>query len=365
MELSFMHSSEQEGMKMNKESIYKIGSRYGVTIVFLVLSILGFFISGLTPSMVISDLIERFGRNLFLVFSLVIPIMAGMGINFSIVIGAMAGQLALITVLIFSWKGTLGLLAAMVISVPLSILFGWGIAAVLNRSKGNEMITSFILGFFASGAYQFLCLILPVNNPQIALEGGIGMKSTLDLKTVQYGFDRFPIDFKLFGYRIPLFTLFLSFLLCLFLVYLKKTKLGQDMRAAGEDEAIAETVGIEVNQTRRKAVLFSTLFAAWGQIISLQNIGTMSTFGSHEQVSIYAAAALLTGGATTKKAEVRHAILGVFLFYFLFIVAPRAGKQLWGDAQTGEFFRVFLAYGVIAFALVWNERKEKKREKRS
>jgi len=35
----------------------------------------------------------------------------------------------------------------------------------------------------------------------------------------------------------------------------------------------------------------------------------------------------------------------------LFIVAPQAGKQLFNNAQIGEYFRVFVSYGVIALSL--------------
>ena len=33
-------------------------------------------------------------------------------------------------------------------------------------------------------------------------------------------------------------------------------------------------------------------------------------------------------------------------------MAPTAGKNLFGDAAIGEYFRVFISYGVIALALV-------------
>jgi simple sugar transport system permease protein len=36
----------------------------------------------------------------------------------------------------------------------------------------------------------------------------------------------------------------------------------------------------------------------------------------------------------------------------LFIVVTPAGKNLFGRAELGEYFRVFASYGVIALALV-------------
>ncbi|MGL4977623.1 MAG: ABC transporter permease, partial [Cetobacterium sp.] len=59
-------------------------------------------ISKLTPHYLLQEMILRLDRNLFLVLSLLIPIIAGMGLNFGIVLGAMAGQMALI--FITEWR---------------------------------------------------------------------------------------------------------------------------------------------------------------------------------------------------------------------------------------------------------------------
>lgn len=78
---------------------------------------------------------------------------------------------------------------------------------------------------------------------------------------------------------------------------------------------------------------------------------------------LYAGAAILVGGASIKKATNGQALLGCILFHLLFIVAPSAGKNLFGDAAIGEYFRVFISYGVIALALVmyaWGDYKKKK-----
>ncbi|HPZ23131.1 MAG TPA: ABC transporter permease, partial [Bacillota bacterium] len=106
-----------------------------------------------------------------------------------------------------------------------------------------------------------------------------------------------------------------------------------------------------VNRTRIIAMIISTTLACWGQLIYLQNIGTFSTYGAHTQVGQYAIAALLVGGASVQKATGKQAIIGVILFHTLFIVAPQAGKELFNNAQLGEYFRVFVAYGVIAVSL--------------
>ena len=67
-----------------------------VPIFMIVIILLSIPVSGLTIDYLIQEIILRLSRNLFLVLSLLIPIIAGMGLNFGIVLGAIAGQIALI-----------------------------------------------------------------------------------------------------------------------------------------------------------------------------------------------------------------------------------------------------------------------------
>ncbi|HHT73072.1 MAG TPA: ABC transporter permease, partial [Firmicutes bacterium] len=158
--------------------------------------------------------------------------------------------------------------------------------------------------------------------------------------------------------RVPLLTWLVIAGACVGLHFFSRTKLGQDMRSVGQDRHVAAVAGIDVNRVRIAAIILSMVMAAWGHIIFLQNIGTFSTYGSHEQVGLYSAAALLIGGATVARATIGHALLGTLLFHTLFIVAPAAGRQLFGDAQIGEYFRVFVAYGIIGITLAMHAWKQ-------
>ena len=105
------------------------------------------------------------------------------------------------------------------------------------------------------------------------------------------------------------------------------------------------------------------MLAGIGQIIFMQNMGILNTYGGHEQVGMYAIAAIVVGGASVSRATIGQAILGTALFHTLFIVSPQAGKNIFGDAQIGEYFRVFVSYGVIGLSLAlyaWKQVKEKK-----
>ena len=68
-----------------------------VVIIFVSFTAAGFILSGgVSHIFFLNELVDRVFRNIFLVLSLIIPVIAGLGLNFGIVVGAMAGQFSLI-----------------------------------------------------------------------------------------------------------------------------------------------------------------------------------------------------------------------------------------------------------------------------
>lgn len=395
-----------------------------VTIMFIVVCAVCMVFSGYTPSYVMYELFGRLSRNAFIVLALIIPIVAGMGINFAITIGAMAAQIACILVLEWGLQGFGSFLAAAALTVPMAALFGFGIGKILNKMKGQEMIGGMILGYFANGLYQLLCLfifdnIIPINNPNLTIKGSSGIANTIDLsKTggmggtleklwqlpvsqavlvfalviaaglvighvrshrkdakklgIQLGalvivcvLMQLPVMKSLFSMvKVPMATFGIVALLCLFNVVLMRTRLGQQFRAVGQNRTVANAAGINVDKVRIIAITISTVLAGWGQLIFVQNLGAFQTYGAADQVGLYAGAAILVGGASVVRATNTQALLGTVLFHLMFILAPAAGKNLFGDAAIGEYFRVFMCYGVIALALVmhaWSSIAPKKK----
>ena len=393
-----------------------------VTIMFVVLCIVCLYFSGLTVPYVMYELFGRLSRNAFIVLALILPIVAGMGINFAVTIGAMAAQIAALWVIEWGISGLNGFLVAMAMTVPLAAFFGYLIGKLLNNMKGQEMIGGLILGYFANGLYQLLFLfifgnLIPLEAPGLVIKGSTGVANTIDLSTdrgFKYALDGlWRVDFGTGLYilcgillvvavvnfllkkkdlkktattvgiyaalclvyqipavkaifamvQIPMATFVLVGLLCIFNNALMKTRLGQQFRAVGQNRTVANVSGINVNKVRLIAITISTVLAGWGQLIFVQNMGSFQTYGAHEQVGLYAGAAILVGGASIKKATNAQAMLGCILFHLLFILAPSAGKNLFGDAAIGEYFRVFISYGVIALALVmhaWTSIAKKK-----
>ncbi|MCL2190569.1 MAG: hypothetical protein FWB79_01095 [Treponema sp.] len=456
-----------------------------VVILFAGVALFAFFASGVSTVMFFSELFTRFGRNTFMVLSLLIPVAAGLGLNFGIVIGAMAAQISMFLVVLWGGQGVGGVALVALVATPIAVVLGYLIGRLFNKMKGSEMIGGMVTALFADGFYQFFFLfvmggVITISNERLMTATGVGVLNAIDLDRdnnmrqaldnvsllniitvafwivlafvicavifnlvkkqplrlrgqgglakplvlfaalgLAYGLSFVVEPYLYFLYqdrvvgltavrlaalfaalyavyrivrarlveksaeslskpvsyiviaaaiflvtlfpaigtglgrvRVPIFTYLIIVGLCFLINWFLKTRLGQNMRTVGQDRAVATTAGINVDRTRIIAMILSTLLAAYGQIIMLQNFGVMQTYGAHSQVGLYAIAALLVGGATVSKASVKHAILGVILFHSLFILAPMAGNRLMGSALIGEYFRVFVANAVIAIALI-------------
>jgi simple sugar transport system permease protein len=334
-----------------------------VVIIFVAITLAATPISGLSLPSITQEILTRLGRNCFLVFSLILPIMAGMGINFGMVLGAMAGQIGLIFAVDWNIVGAPGLVFASLIAVPIAAGLGWLAGQILNRARGREMVTGYILGFFMDGFYQLVVLylmgpIIPVHSLNITLSRGYGIRNTLTLDSVRQSLDRL-IPLRIAGLTIPVANYLVIGVLCLFIVAFRKTKLGQDMRAVGQDQQVAHAAGIPVDRTRIIAIVISTILASLGQLIFLQNMGNVATYNAHKQTGFFAAAAILVGGASVSRATIPNVFIGTVLMHLMYIVVPRAGTNLFGNAMIGEYFRDAFSYGVIALALVlhaWRKR---------
>ena len=427
------------GERLDTKKALNWAGNNAVTLVFVAFTVLGFMASNLSVGWFVSELMGRLYRNAFLVISLIIPVVAGLGLNFGIVVGAMAGQIAIVAVRFIDVGGLGGLMLAFLLATPIAVLFGWLTGLLYNKTRGQEMIASLIVGYFANGIYQFLFLFVmgviikvPSTHPLIipsAVGGeyGVGIRVTVDLGAADKGGLKYALDniakipflYAVIGIaalilvlqavrfirkkdlmkikanrnatllnmvlcvvvigiavyskitrnsltmvaKVPVVVVLLIIALCIFTEWILKTKLGQDFKAVGQSQKIAEVSGINVDKTRIIAVIISTVLAAWGQIITLQNIGTLNTYTAHSQVGMFAVASILVGGASTSKATVKQALIGTILFNAMFIMSPEIGQAVFGQALLGEYFRTFMVYGVIGFALglyVWKANKATK-----
>ena len=335
-----------------------------VPLMFVLICAVCIPLSGFSVSYLLNEIVTRMGRNIFLILCLLIPIMAGMGLNFGMTLGAMAGEIALILVSDWQIWGIPGVVLAMILSIPISTLLGFVCGKLLNMAKGREMITSYIISFFMNGIYQLIVLymmgpIIPIKHSSIKLPRGYGIRNTVSLLNMRQCLDNL-LAVRVGGVKIPVLTFLIIGVLCLFIVWFRKTKLGQDMRAVGQDMNVARDAGIKVERTRIISMIMSTVLAGFGMVIYLQNMGNIATYSSHSQIGMFCIAALLVGGASVDRASIGNVFLGVILFHTMFIVAPKAGAAITGDSMIGEYFRVFASYGVVTISLIMYETKKRK-----
>ena len=448
-----------------------------VILLFVLLSVACIIVSGANISYIAGEVFSRFGRNTCLVLALIIPCMAGLGMNFGIVVGAIAAQISIFWVVHWGFTGIGGFMLCVAMSTPLAIFFGWLLGKLFNKTKGAEMIAGLVLGFFAAGLYRLFVLyiiggVIPFDDPNL-LDRGFGLRNAFDLtgnlkyavdditflttaavlgvvyilatavlamhdkkmgKSVNtksvglklvagavvvifgivggkipavaevlgknrviladairlggigalvlsalvYGKNRpakgtkeFATLLKIAGVaavllvtnlipginkiyrsvRIPTMTYALIAFFAFFNNWLVNTRLGQNMRTVGQNRSVATSAGLDVDKTRIIATCISTVLAAWGQLIFLQNLGTFNTVQQQDNVGLYAVAAILVGGANVQKASNKQAIIGVLLFHTLFVVAPLAATEIVGDSAISEYIRMFFSYGVIAVSL--------------
>jgi simple sugar transport system permease protein len=412
-----------------------------IPVIFVFLVLLGFLIAKeIKFSDYIAQLFEIVFRNSVLLLALIIPVIAGLGMNFGIVIGAIAAQLAILFVRWYDIPGIWGFLICVVVSLPLALLFGWLLGKLYNKTRGIETITGLIASHLASGLYLFIMLyavggIIPVAakgavltplQQNILAPSGVGVRVSVELGSLKYSLDgiwRIPfVHFVIiastcgmayliiqylrkknnpalgesnFGLTVsgfaaclifialsvwamitknvtymnlrpaPMVTIIVIMLLAIATNFLLKTKLGRNFHSVGQSQQQARDTGINVDRTRIIATVISTILAAWGMLIYMQNIGTMATYTQHTSVGMFSVAAIIVGGATVSRASVKNAFLGLILFYSVFIFSPAMGLALFGNPLFGENFRSFMMYGAItAVFILWGIQaaKHKKEE---
>ena len=72
--------------------VKRILSRNAVPILFAIVCLLGVFYANRPFQFLLMEIVKRMARNSFLVLSLIIPVVAGMGLNFGIVLETLGGS---------------------------------------------------------------------------------------------------------------------------------------------------------------------------------------------------------------------------------------------------------------------------------
>lgn len=329
---------------------------WSVPLLFLGIAIAEYSIAGLSWQYVGGEVLTRVARDSFFALALVIPIVAGLGLNFSVVVGALGGQIGLVVANDLGVPGLRGIGLALLIGIALGWISGKAIAWCLHRAPGREMIVGIVIGFLADGLYRIVFMagygpVIPSHNSEMLLSRGIGLRDTVDLEIMRRSLDTLLL-LKVGPIAVPVATLLLLAGVTWLVRRFLRSRTGRQLAAVGFRPDAAATAGLDVVALRRTAIVLSTIIAAVGQVVWVQNIGMLQTYVAHRNVGFLASAALLAGGATVKSVRVRHALVGTAVFHAMFVMSPLAGQEITGSPAIGEYFRSFITYGTICIALV-------------
>ncbi len=301
----------------------------------------------------IEDTLVRFGMNTILVLSLVPMIESGTGLNFGMPLGVEAGLIGALISLQLGIKGLSGFLAAIIFALPFAIIFGIIYGYILNKVKGGEMMIATYIGFSSVSFMCMLWLLLPFNKTDmIWAYGGSGLRTTISVE--KYWQDVLNKPFGALGDILPIGEI-LFFAIFVFAIWIFfKTKSGIAMSTVGRNDKFAASIGIDIDKTRMKSVIISTVLSSIGIILYQQSFGFIQLYLAPFNMAFPAIAAILIGGASVNKVNVWHVIIGTFLFQGILTMTPTVVNAII-KTDMSETIRIIVSNGMILYALTRKE----------
>lgn len=326
---------------------------------------------GLNFEEAFSDVIRRWAMYGVLVLAMVPGIQSGIGLNFGVSLGIVAGLIGATTALEIEFRFGIGnpwiiFLLALLIAIPIAAILGYLYGLLLNRVKGSEMTVSTYVGFSAIAFANIIWLILPFKSGTLIWPlQQQGLRSTVSLAD-SYGqllsnpvlYADQPWYKRLLAFEIPgthivlpmgliLFFLFMCWVVWLFL----RSKTGIAMSATGENQAFTISNGIKVDQMRILGTVVSTILGAIGIIMYAQAYGFVQLYNAPLMMAFQCVAAVLIGGATTRRATITNVIVGTLLFQGILATALPVMNKILPSGTLSEVLRIIITNGIILYAL--------------
>ena len=319
---------------------------------FLTLMLTTAFLLNIPLGSILSDSLVRLVMNGVLVLSLMPMLNAGIGINYGLPVAVCAGLLGLCLAVNFRITDLSGFACAMLFSLFAGLLFGLGYAKILDRVKGREEVAATFVGFSFVSVMNFFWAVAPFKNPAMLWPiGGQGMRPAIGLKGYFSGVLNDLWVIRPGGLSIPVGLLLVYVLLCALMGRFFRSKLGRAMVAAGENEAFAALAGVDVQQSKRLAVILSTILGAWGICVYAQSYGFIELYDAPLLMAFPAASAVLVGGSLGRRTTVAQVVLGTYLFQSVYVLSgPLANELL--VPEIAEIMRMLIANSIILWALL-------------
>lgn len=301
-----------------------------------------------------SDTLVRWGMNGVLVLAMMPSILAGTGLYFGLPIGIICGLVGGLIAIELNLVGFTAFFTAIAFAIPIAFAAGWIYGWMLNRIKGSEMTVATYIGFSIVSLMCIFWAMAPFKSPAMAWPIGRGLRVTISLA------DRYEkvlndfLSFELFGIMIPTGLILFFLATCLLLKIFFNTKTGLALKAGGENPRFARSSGIHVDQMRIVGNILSSILGAIGILVYSQSFGFIQLYTAPLFMGFLAAAAILIGGASIKKATITNVLLGTFLFQGLLVVSLPVANKVATLGSLAEISRIIVSNGVILYALAQN-----------
>lgn len=335
------------------ENIVKKIKEIGLPRIIIALFLLSLYTAapfvGVNLKTAFQDTLIRVGMNIILVLSLIPMIQGGTGLNFGMPLGVEAGLLGAVLSIELGLTGIGGFIGAILMSLPISLLFGYGYGFILNRVKGEEMMIATYVGFSSVAFMCIMWLILPFKRPDmIWAYGGEGLRTTI---SVEGYWNKILGKVFLLSENLSYIGEILFFILLAFLLkeYFKGRN-GLAMKAVGANEKFAKSIGVNIDKTRINSVIMSTMIAGVGIIVYQQSFGFIQLYLAPFYMAFPAIAAVLIGGGSVRKATVFNVVVGTVLFQGVITMTPVVISGLI-KTDMSETIRVIISNGMIIYAL--------------
>ncbi|MCR4397499.1 MAG: ABC transporter permease [Firmicutes bacterium] len=328
-----------------------LGAARAIIVLFLLFLLVVAYVQGLPVTTLISNSLTRTGMNGILVLAMVPSIQAGLGLNFGLPVGIICGLMGLVLAMEWELGGFTALSVSLAIGCVLALGAGYLYGYMLNHVKGQEMMVGTYAGFSVVAGMCMFWVMAPLHNPKLIwVVGGSGLRVTTALnEAFSRVLDRF-IMVKVMGVEVSVSLLGFFALACAAVALFGRTPRGVAMRVAGDNPAFATACGINVDAARMMGAILSTVLGAVGIVVYAQSFGFVQLYLAPLMMAFPAVAAVLIGGANTRRATVVHAVIGALLFQTLLTIAlPVTQTVIQGDMS--EVARMVISNGMILYAL--------------
>ena len=332
-------------------SLKRFGSARLIISLFFVVLLVVTFVLDLSFTTTVSDVMIRWCMNFVLVLAMVPSVLSGCGLNFASTLGISCGLLGGVLSIEFGFTGVISLIMACILGCAFALVIGMIYGKLLNYIKGSEMMIATYVGFAFVSLMCIVWIFLPITNDTLRLAMGGGVRLNVEMSAT---FGHLLNDFltvTVGGITIPVGFMLVCAAFCVVLKLFLNRRTGKMMQVAGENPKFAQALDISVNRYRILGTVLSTMLSAIGILFYAQSYGFLQLYTAPLKMSFLAVAAVLIGGATTRRASIGNVILGSLLFNGILATSTPVANALAPDSNLDEIVRIIVSNGIIVYAL--------------